>query len=196
MRLALLVLVACSSPAPTRSASTGSAAPAAVVATIPDDATAARGYTGTVTLKALVTDLLEQANAGPPTADALRARYEGSAKAVSIAGPNLDHPAWARSVHGKDDVFLELGGEVTGMQLHEDSRGWGAYVNLAIAAGTLADVEAVVGSTRGVPRNPDDFSSGPTVAAYVDRGGKTVRVFAELDTARTNVRSLMIHFQR
>ncbi|NVB83219.1 MAG: hypothetical protein HOV81_32905 [Kofleriaceae bacterium] len=196
MRVLVLVLVlgACGesrAPAPIASA------PANVVAaSAPADAGGAQGYTGAVTLAALLADLLDQANAGPPTATQLRSRYEGSAKHASTAGPNLDHPSWTTSVNGADDVFLDLGGDVVGMQLHEDSRGWGAYVDLAVARGTLADAETVIGKTRSVPRNPDDFKSGPTVAAYVERGGHTVRVFVELDDARTGVRHVKLHFQR
>jgi hypothetical protein len=171
--------------------------PANVVpASAPADVRAARGYTGPVTLRALLADLLDQANAGPPTAAQLRARYEGSAKRVSTAGPNLDHPSWTTSVNGADDVFIDLDGDIAGMQLHEDSRGWGAYADLAVVRGTLADAEAVIGQTRSVARNPDDFKSGPTVASYVERGGHTIRVFLELDDARTGVRHVKLHFQR
>ena len=47
-----------------------------------------------------------------------------------------------------------------------------------------------------MPRSPDDFTSGEKVSAYVDRGGKTVRVFIELDTQdRTQVRRVTVHFQ-
>ena len=110
--------------------------PANVVpASAPADTRATRGYTGPVTLAALLADLLDQANAGPPTAVQLRARYEGNAKRVSTAGPNLEHPSWTTSVNGADDVFIELDGDVVGMQLHEDSRGWGAYADLAVARG-------------------------------------------------------------
>lgn len=147
-------------------------------------------------LTALLADLLDQANAGPPTATQLRARYEGRATQVTTAGPNLEHPSWTTSVNGADDVFIDLGGDVAGIQLHEDSRGWGAYADLAVVRGTLAEAEAVLGPTRSVPRNPGDSASGPTVAAYVERGGHTVRVFLELDDARTGVRHVKLHFQR
>lgn len=189
----LLVLAACSGPQAAASVSTE---PTNVATAAPAEASTGPGYTGAVTLAALLADLLDQANAGPPTAAQLRARYEGRAKRVSTAGPNLDHPTWASSVNGAADVFLDLEGDVVGMQLHEDSRGWGAYADLAVTHGTLADAEAVIGSSRAVPRNPDDFSSGPTVASYVERGGHTIRVFVELDDARTGVRHVKIHFQR
>ena len=86
---------------------------------------------------------------------------------------------------------------VIAIALSADRRGGGAYAVLAVAKGTLAEAEAVVGKTKFVPRNPDDFHSGRTVAAFVTRGDKMVRVLIEL--SKTNeklVHEVVIHFER
>ena len=45
-------------------------------------------------------------------------------------------------------------------------------------------------------RGPGDYGSGRKVAAYVERAGKTVRIFVELDKADpTRVRRVTVHFQ-
>ena len=158
--------------------------------------TAAPRYHGALTLRELLADLIGQASTSMPSAKALCDRYLPSAKGVSTAGPNLDHPAWATTINGADDTFFELGDEVIGLQLWEDRRGWGAYAELAIATGTLADVEAVVGPTKSVPPGPHDFHSGPTLAAYLPRGDEMIiRVFIELAKQGTNVRRVTIHFE-
>jgi hypothetical protein len=149
-----------------------------------------------MTLRGLLEDLLILADARMPSAHALERRYSANAIAVATAGPMLDRPGWALAVRGASDVFLTLTGDLAGLQLWEDSRGWGAYAELAVTRGTLSDIEAVTGPTSSMPRAPDDFHSGPKVVAYVQRGGGTVRVFVELRDKTTDVCRVMVHFQR
>ena len=185
-----------SPPTPTPTPS-GSGSDAAVMPDAAAAAPAAKPYAGAMTFRALLADLVDQSKGGMPTAKALIGRYSPRAKASMKAGPNLDHPKWASTITGADDVFLDLEGELAGLQFYEDSRGWGAYAVLAVAKGTLAEAEAVVGKTTFVPRRPDDVHSGRTVAAHVTRGDKIVGVFIEL--SKTNeelVHEVMIHFER
>lgn len=150
-----------------------------------------------MTLRDVVADLLAQAASGPPTAAALLERYQGSATSMSTAGPQLSHPEWASRVNGAGDVYLDLDGvDLHGLQLWEDSRGWGAYVELAVARGVLADVEVVTGPTKPMPRAPGATRAGDKVSAYVPAGGKTVRVFVELVQRGPAVARVTIHFQR
>lgn len=149
-----------------------------------------------VTLQQLLADLLGTATAGPPTAESLRDRFLPQAKRVTTAGPNLTPAAWARRVSGAGDVFLDLDGDVAGLQLWEDSRGWGAYAEVAVTKGTLADVEAVAGPTQPMPRAPGAIGAGDKVSVYVPLGGRTVRVFAELVRRGPDVDRVTVHFQR
>lgn len=145
----------------------------------------------------MVADLLAQAASGPPTAAALVDRYKGAAKGMSTAGPQLRCPAWAKRVGAASDVFLDGdGGDLHGLHLWEDSRGWGSYVEVWVARGTLADVEAVTGPTKPMPRAPGATGAGDKVAAYVPAGGKTVRVFVELVRRGPDVACVTVHFQR
>jgi hypothetical protein len=139
-------------------------------------------------------ELLDLVDERPPTAAEVEARLRTRATARSVAGPNLEMPTWARAVGGADDVYLTLDGDLLGARVHDDPRGWGAYADLAVRAGTLDDVESVVGPTSWMARNPDDFSSGERVAAYVDRSGWTVRVFTELTKDGTGVREVTISY--
>lgn len=149
-----------------------------------------------LTLSAALTTLLDLAGATSPTAQTVESAFTVHATKRETGNANLTSPAWAAGTHGKKDVFLSLAGDLAGLAIWEDDRGWGTYAELAVNRGTLAEVEAVVGATQWVPRSPDDFTSGEKVSAYVDRGGKTVRVFIELDTQdRTQVRRVTIHFQ-
>jgi hypothetical protein len=87
-----------------------------------------------MTLRAVLSDLLDQGKAGLPT-----------------AGPQLSRPAWAKRVTGGGDVFLELDGDLSGLQLWEDSRGWGPDAELAVARGRRGD------RRRHQPRAPGAF---------------------------------------
>lgn len=120
--------------------------------------------------------LIELSGAVRPTASTLRAHFEPRAKKITTAGPNLDRPPWAAGVSRGDDVFVRLDDDVIGARMWDDPRGWGSYVELAVARGTIADVEAVVGTTAALPREPG--GSAATVGAYVERGDRTLRVFA------------------
>ena len=136
--------------------------------------------------------LVSMATSSPKASD-LRAYFAPRARAITVAGPNLDTPPWADAVGGADDVFVELGSAIIGVRLYDDRRGWGTYVQMAVASGTTADVEAVTGPLSTPPRAPEDFGPLSTVAAYVETGGRTVRVFAKhLDGA---VKLVTVHFQ-
>ena len=149
-----------------------------------------------MTLAATVTELLDLANAGPPTARALHDALASRATAVTHGNANLDTPAWAKGTRGSGDTFLHFTGSLAGIALWEDGRGWGAYAELAVTSGTLADLTPVIGATTAVPRSPGDFHSGNKVSAYIPRGGKTVRVFVELAKGSTDaVTRVTIHFQ-
>jgi hypothetical protein len=147
-----------------------------------------------IRLVPFLAELLDVTNAGPPSAAQLDAWLQGRATARTVAGPNLAMPAWAREVGGAADVYLAFEGDVDGVHLHEDPRGWGASATLHVRHGTLDDVESVVGPTDWMSRNPDDFSSGERVAAYVDRSGWTVRVFTELAPDRRGARAITLSY--
>jgi hypothetical protein len=144
-----------------------------------------RATTDAMTLSAITTELLGLADSGPPAAGMIAHAFAARATKQDTA------------VRRANDIVLTLRGPVASMAIWEDSRGWGAYAELAVTEGALAELEGVVGPTQPVPRNPDDFHSGEKRAAYVTRGGKTIRVFAELDKQDpTQVRRLTVHFQR
>jgi len=150
-----------------------------------------------MTAAALIAELLEMSKAGMPTAAELRQRLEPRSASLKLSGPNLDIPKWAQSTSGADDVFMEMAGEVIGVRLEEDSRGWGAYAELFVKPTPLADIEKVTGKTKFVPRNPDDFHSGETRAAYVDRGKHMVRIFVELTKdGKNDVQRVLMHFEK
>ena len=141
-----------------------------------------------------VAALLSLASNTPPTAVEIEQRFRGQATARATAGENLDPPTWTSLVNGPDDVYLTLDGHVAGVQVWEDPRGWGAYAELAVLNGTLAEVESVVGPMAPMPRAPDDFHSGQHVAALVERAGRTVRVFAELARDERRVVRVTVSF--
>lgn len=158
--------------------------PQPITAPVPAIATpsSSEGYAGELALRPLLADLIAQGHA---TGAQLRARYSTRAKTMELAGPNLSHPDWVAEVNGPDDVFFAFGADVVGLQLWEDH---GPYVELAVAKGTLADAEAVIGPTEPLPA---DAKSGPRVAAYVGQ----IRVFVELAKTGTDVRRVMIHYE-
>jgi hypothetical protein len=137
----------------------------ALVATVWVDAapqqvrTTGAGYRGPMTLRAVLADLIGQEDKRP-TAQSLRDRYGLRATSITIADEQLDAPAWAKQVTAAD-IFLETTGELAGIQLSDDSRGWFSTADIAVVRGTLADIEAVTGPTEPMPPNPDDFISGP-----------------------------------
>ena len=59
---------------------------------------------------------------------------------------------------------------------------------------TFAALKKLLGRFRPVPRNPDDFRSGPRFAHYfTPKGSKTtVRVFAELTRSKQRVVNLFL----
>lgn len=136
-------------------------------------------------LSAIIAELIGLADTGPPAAAAVAHAFAARATKQDTA------------VRRPNDIVLTLRGDVAAMTIWEDSRGWGAYAALAVTKGSLADLESVVGATKAVPRNPDDFHSGEIRAAYVPKAGKTIRVFAELDKQdHAQLRRVTIHFQR
>jgi hypothetical protein len=150
-----------------------------------------------VAAPALIAELLEMAKTGMPSAVQLHGRLEKRATSDRRSGPNLDIPKWARSTAGADDIFMEMAGDVIGVRLEEDSRGWGAYAELFVKPTPLADIEKVTGQTKFVPRNPDDFTSGDTRAAYVKRGDHDVRIFVELTKdGKNTVQRVLMHFEK
>jgi hypothetical protein len=179
MRWLLVLALGCGGTAPPPAV-----VPQPVPAPLPAIATPASsdGYAGELALRPLLADLIAQGHATSPQ---LRSRYAARAKTMELAGPNLSHPDWVAEVNGPDDVFFAFGGDVVGLQLWEDH---GPYVELAIAKGTLADAEAVIGPTEALP---PDAKSGPRVAAYVGQ----IRVFVELAKTGTDVRRVMIHYE-
>jgi hypothetical protein len=149
-----------------------------------------------VSATALIAELLEMSKSGMPTAVQLRQRLEPRATSLKKSGPNLYIPTWGRTTAGRDDVFMEMAGDVIGIRLEEDSRGWGAYAELFVKDTTLAEVEKVTGKTKFVPRDPDDFTSGETRSAYVKRGDKDVRIFVELTKDAKGVKRVLMHFEK
>lgn len=106
-----------------------------------------------------------------PTAEELRAQLEPRARDVSTAGAWLVAPVWAYGVSGADDVFVELEpeGDIPGIRLWNDSRGWGAYAEISVRRGSLKDLEAVVGASREMPRRGPMFATAfadPTIAGH------------------------------
>jgi hypothetical protein len=106
-----------------------------------------------------------------PAVEELRAHLEPRARDVSTAGPCLVAPVWAYGVSGADDVFIELEpeGDITGIRLWNDSRGWGARAEISVRRGTLEDLEAVVGASREMPRRGPQFATAfadPTIAGH------------------------------
>lgn len=77
-----------------------------------------------MTLRAWLADLVDLAPHGPPNARDLQQRYAAAATAITTAGPDHNRPSWARRVNDKDDVFIEPSGELAGLQLWNDKRGW------------------------------------------------------------------------
>jgi hypothetical protein len=139
--------------------------------------------------------LLSTIGAELPKSASLVAALTPIARGVSSAGPSLWRPPWATEVHGKDDVFVELDGDVHGVACWDDPRGWGAYATLHVARGTLVEVESVVGPLgRPLPARPDDFSGVTTLPCYPTVGGHGLRVFA--DCHRGTLTRVTIHFGR
>lgn len=138
-----------------------------------------------MSLSSVMTELIALADSGPPAAGMIAHAFVGRAIKQDTG------------VRRANDIILTMRGDVASMAIWEDSRGWGAYAELVVTTGSIADLESVVGTTKPVPRNPDDFQSGEKRAAYVTKAGKTIRVFAELDKQdATQVRHVTVHFQR
>jgi hypothetical protein len=123
------------------------------------------------TVAALVRDLIELT----PVPDAARLRDHLAPYATAIS---TEHPDWARE-WATGYIYLTLSGDVRGVVVWDDPRGWGTYAKIVVARARLADVEAVIGPTNEVPRNPDDFVSGDRVAAHPQVAGRTIRAFVE-----------------
>ena len=106
-----------------------------------------------------------------PAVQELRAQLEPRATDMSAAGPYLVTPVWAYGVGGAEDVFVELepDGDVPGIRLWSDSRGWGSCAEISVRRGTLRDIEAVIGPSRELPRRGPQFATAfadPTIAGH------------------------------
>ncbi|HUS33545.1 MAG TPA: hypothetical protein VMZ53_33815 [Kofleriaceae bacterium] len=206
-RIALaLMFAACSkgaSPPPPKPEPTLAPPPVADAAPSPSPVDAAASPpdasmttpTAPMTAASLLAELIEMSKTGMPTAIQLRDRLAPRATSQKLSGPKLEIPKWARSTSGANDIFMEMTGNVIGVRLEEDSRGWGAYAELFVNDTSLAEIEKVTGKTKFVPRNPDDFHSGETRAAYVERGDKMVRIFVELTKDGKGVQRILVHFE-
>jgi hypothetical protein len=149
-----------------------------------------------MTFAQIVTELLALSKTEMPSAATIKSTFASRATKLETGDPDLKYPTWAEGTRGSSDIFLTLSGDCAGMAIWEDSRGWGAVAELAVTNGTRADLEKLVGPMKPMVRNPDDFHSGPKVAAYVARGDKSVRVFAELDKQdKSRVVRLTIQFE-
>ena len=138
--------------------------------------------------------LLDQATASLPTAAELRDHLAARARSISVAGPNLERPAWAPGVDDASDIFVELGGDVIGIHLWDDARGWGAYAELAVARGTLAEIETVTGPLERVPARPGGGPRRDVVSGYPVVAGRRLRVFVEHEAGA--VKLVTVHFER
>lgn len=114
----------------------------------------------------------------PPNAARLGKHLALSATHVSVPGPNLDHPDWATET-SSGYTFLTLTGDIRGVTIWDDPRGWGTYAKIYVATAALADIERVIGATKPTPRAPGDTRSGDKVAAYPKIDGRAFRVFVE-----------------
>lgn len=155
------------------------------------------GYTGDASVKDLLADLLYQAHAELPTAEALRRRYEGR--------------AIARTVNGKETTY-ELDGDVRAMTIRENASGVGASVQLTVVDDqfverrALADVESIVDTKRARfrppgQRNEEQILSGRVVGAEtnvvgcVELGDRVMQVSAEI-TSVSGVKEVYVRFER
>jgi len=135
-------------------------------------------------LSAIVTELIGLADSGPPAAGMVAHAFAARATRQDTA---LRRP---------NDIVLTLRGDVATMTIWEDTRGWGAYTALNVTKGSLADL----GASSARPRQ---WRATPTTSTRRDpcclrpEGGKTIRVFAELDKQdHAQLRRVTIHFQR
>lgn len=116
--------------------------------------------------------LLDQIKPGHmPGPAALRTYLETRSTKLTTAGPNLKPPAWAVGVAGGSDLFAELAeaDDAMGIRMWPDTRGPGAFVELTLRHGTLAEVEAVTGPTDDMPRRYPALSSAfamPTIHEF------------------------------
>jgi hypothetical protein len=162
-------------------------------------------YTGPITLQGILADLIAQKDK-KPTAQSLGARYEPRATPVRLAASDPNRPWWASSGDYADDVFIELNGDLAGIRLSDDSRGWFTSAEIRVLNGTLADVEAVIGPTRSRMPDPHDFV-GPlhfgTLGLDAFRGKRPpsgtvmLRVIAQLEGWKTTrVHHVTVFFDR
>jgi hypothetical protein len=80
-----------------------------------------------------------------PAAAELHEYFQARGLSIKPAGPNLERPPWSTIV-APEDSFVEIGGDsVAGIRFGDDPRGYGAYAEIVVTTGTLAEVEAVTG---------------------------------------------------
>lgn len=144
-------------------------------------------------LQAFIKELLELGRAAAPTAEQLRAHFSRD-RTIAFAGPDLAMPSWAWSVGSADEAFIDIGGDVIGVQISDDPRGWGASAELAVARGTLADVEAITGPLESMPRASGDFRPEESVMAFVAVGEHRYPVTVEHEGGA--VKRVEVHFEK
>lgn len=147
----------------------------------------------TLNLRDELRGLLDLARAAwPVTAQQVRDHLAPRAAAITTSNANLEHPPWADRVGSRDDVFIELGGDVAGVGLPASARG-GQYADLYVARGTLADVEAVAGPLSASPMLQP--GSPARAVAYPEIGGHRLRVLTETDHQR-RLRRVSVHYEQ
>jgi tetratricopeptide (TPR) repeat protein len=149
-------------------------------------------------LEVELTALLERVFAEPlPDAAALRELYVSrGAYKITDAGPNLDRPPWASAV-GADNLFVHIErGDISGVRLWDDPRGWGTYAEVALARGDQAEVEKVLTTHFKEPlSNPPPIPYAPRMLmTQTTVGGRTVRVILKI--VGGSVKHFTVHVAR
>ena len=121
-----------------------------------------------------------------PGVPEVRAYLQTRSTNITTAGQNLTRPPWAVAAAGASDLFAELAesDDAIGIRMWPDSRGPGAYVEVMPRRGTLADVEAAVGTTKPSPRRSPAFESafampiieGFALTVWIEHVGGDVKV--------------------
>jgi hypothetical protein len=116
-----------------------------------------------------------------PTALELKARFASRSTAIAEGNEDLDMPPWAHSTSGPGDIYLTLSGDLAGVRLSEDPRGWGTEAEFAVKHGTLAEAEAAVGPTKPERRGLHPPPGGPRRDVRIERARRMTSVTFELD---------------
>ena len=155
---------------------------------------AAAEIPGLVNLRDELAALIRLADATVPTASTLRAYFAPRALAIAVAGPNLDWPKWASRAHGRDDVYVDLAGDVIGVRLWDDDRGYGTSTELTVKNGVVADVENLTGPLAASPRNPGAMDRAETSVAFVKIRRCQDPLMISVTHEHDVVRQVTVHF--